>query len=87
MRAFGAIAIEIFAIVIQVVNGIVKMLFRFLYLLANFWQIGNFQRRTVFFYERVQVNPMKMETIILQSEAILRKIKGLVHQVKIGIFH
>lgn len=87
MRAFGAITIKILTIVTVLFNSIVKHFFGLAYLLANFGQIGKLKGGTIFIYERLNINAIKLQAIIIYIKILLRKVERLMNEVGISIIH
>lgn len=87
MRTFGTVAIDVFTVVIMPLNGISEEFAGSLYFFSDFGQIGEFERRTVFFYQVVHVNIIEEKPIISQTETILWKVECLRYKVVVGVFH
>lgn len=85
MRTFGAVAVIILAVVIQLIYGIAEPLLGLLYLLRDFRKVGDAQRGAVFFNEVLEGNVVKVQPVVFDFESILWKIEGLADQVEICI--
>ena len=88
MGALGTVAIEIFSIVLMFFDGIIKHLFRLLYLHPYFGQEGKLERSTIFFYQLADVNPVEFERIVVVNvKPFLGKMKCLVDEISVCIIH
>lgn len=79
MIAFSAIAIVIITLIPKRIHSGVEQLPRPLDLGANFRQIRQFKRRTIFLYQVNQGDTVKLEVIVLKVKTFLRKIEGLIN--------
>jgi len=88
VAAFGAIAIIVIAIVAMFFDGIGKHFLRLIDLHTNFGQERQLKRCTIFIYQGFNVNIVEQQVVvIIQVEAFLRKVEGLMYEVGIRIVH
>jgi hypothetical protein len=85
MTAFGAVAVKIPAFVIGRLDGAVKKVFSFFDLISDLGQVGHFEGCPVFFYQHHQRDTIEDELVFFQVKSFLRKIIGLVNEVKIPV--
>ena len=86
MRTFSAITIIVVAGVVQFADSVVKILFGALNILRNFRQIGNPHGRFILFYQLFQRYAVEVEVVVFHFESILREVKRLLDEIKVGIF-
>src|SRR6185369_3296428 len=87
MRTLGAIAIKIFTLVFVFFKSSSKHLLSFFHLHADLGQIAQFKRRPVFIDYRFQIYTVKLQVTVFYIKTFLRKIEGLLNEVKVGICH
>jgi hypothetical protein len=85
MGALGAVAVEIIAFVLMLLESLGKHILGLIDLHPDFRQVRNFQRGTVFVYQRFDIKTIKMEITIFDFQTFLRKIKCLLDQVRIRV--
>lgn len=86
MRTFGAVAIIVVAGIVELADSIVKILFGALNILRNFWQIRNPHRGFILLNQLFQRYPVEVEVVVFHFESILREVKRLLDEIKVGIF-
>ena len=87
VRAFGAIAIVVFACVAVLFDGIGKHLFCLFDLHADLGQVSQLHGGAVLGNERFQIEPVKMKITVFYIEPFLGKVKGLFNQVGVRVVH
>ena len=85
--SLGAIGISIIAGVGVFFYRVFEKRFRFLDLRADFWKVGEAERRAELFYKLHEGNLIKQELVIFDLEAILRKVEGLLDEVNVSVVH
>jgi len=85
MGAFGAITIEIFALISMLFHCGSKHLLCFVDLHPDLRQIRQLQRRTVFVDQRFEIDPIELKIAVVDFETLLGEIEGLFHQIGVGV--
>ena len=87
MRAFGAVAVKIFAFIPVLFKCLPEHFLGFVYLHAYFGKIGQLHWRAIFIDKAFYVHPVKLQVIILNMKSLLREMEGLVHKTSVSIVH
>ena len=87
VRTLGAVTIMVFARVTQRLHRSRKHISGFLDLGANFWQITDLKRRTVFFNQMNKGDSIKNQVAVLNVESFLGEVERLVDELKISVGH
>jgi hypothetical protein len=87
MRAFGTVAVVIFAFVLVLFHGIPEPVLGAFDVVGNGRKVSEFQRRAVLLHEFHQVNFMKFKIVLIEREFFLREIIRLVDEVEIFGIH
>jgi hypothetical protein len=85
VRAFGAIAIEIFAFILVLLDRGRKHLLRLVDLITDLGQIRQLQRSAVFVDQGFYIDPIELKIVVFDFETILREVKGLRDEVAVRI--
>jgi hypothetical protein len=83
----GTIAKMVLAFIVVFFDGPIKQVSGLFDLVTNFWQVYKSKRRTVFFDKVLERNAVKGQVVVSQIKAFLWKVKALIDQVKICVFH
>ena len=78
VTTLGTVTIIVFSFIIIGLDGFVKKVFRFFYLVSDSWQIGQPKRSTIFVNEVFQGKIVKSQVVISEIKTILWKKIGLV---------
>jgi hypothetical protein len=87
VAAFSTIAVPVFSLVAMAFHRSVKPVFGLLDLIADFRQIGYFERSAVLIDEVLERNAMKAQITIEEIKTFLGEIICLLNKVKITILH
>ena len=85
MRRLGAVTIRIRALVVEFLDGRIENLLGILDVLADFGQVGQFQRRAVFADDVHEWHFIEQQLVVIHAQ-FLREFKSLLHQVNVT-FH
>jgi hypothetical protein len=85
MAAFGAVAVKIPAFVVGGFDGPVEKVLCLFDLVTDLGQVGHLEGRPILFYEHHQGDAVENELVLFQVKSLLRKIVGLVYEVKIPV--
>jgi len=85
MRAFGAIAIEIFALIAMLFHRGSKHFLCLVDLHPDLRQIRQLQRSAVLVDQRFEIEPVKLKITVIDIETFLREVEGLFHQIGVGV--
>jgi hypothetical protein len=87
MVALRTIAIVVFSAVAVFFNGPVKQVAGFFDLIPNLGQVDETEGGAVFLNQVFEGDPVKGQVMVIEVEAFLGEIIGLIDKIKIGVFH
>jgi len=87
LGAFGAVAVNIFSVVVMPLDGIPEEFTSGLDFFTNLRKIRQFKRRTILSNQIVNIDIIKEESVILEIKSVLRKVKGLSDKVVVCVLH
>jgi hypothetical protein len=87
MIALCTVAVIILAVIFILLDRSVKKISGFFDLIPDLWQIDETEGCFIFFYQIFQGHAVKGQVSVTQIKPLLGKIKTLVNQVKIRVFH
>ena len=87
MRTLGAVAVEVFAFILMLLEGIGEHGLRLVDLHADLGQIGQLKRGTILVDQVFQVEPVELEISVLGFEAFLGEVECLLDQIGVRVAH
>ena len=87
VRTLGTVAVMVVALIVHLGHGHIEHPLGPLYLRGYFWQIRYLQRRAVLFDDIHHRNIVEIQSSVLYTEFVLRKLEGLLNQIDVLVLH
>ncbi len=85
MRAFGAVAVGVIALVVHLFHRLGKELLRVPDPLGDNRQVGQFKRCSILLHYGHKVDAVEEQVVVLHLKSFLREDKGLVDEVVVVV--